>query len=199
MSSGPAARRPADNPFASHRVEGLPYRQNGFSPKDLVPRLIELRGRAAIVGPHGSGKTTLLEELAHILPADSVMVRLPGSCRHPWRTTRAQLPNPVTASHAVLIDGAEQLGRYGWRRLVSATRQAGFLVATLHRPGTLPTLIECRPDPHLLSELTSELAPADAAALEPILDQIFQHHEGDIRLCLRELYDVYAGRTNLEL
>jgi hypothetical protein len=188
-----------DNPFASHRVEGLPFRQAGLSQEILVRRLVELGGRAAIIGPEGSGKTTLLEELANVLPADPVRVLLPGSCGQPWHTARAQLPMPVTRKHAVVIDGAEQLGWFGWRRLIFATRNAGFLLATFHRPGRLPQLIECRPDLTILSELVSELAPAQAPALESGLDQLLQRHQGNIRLCLRELYDLYAGRANFEL
>jgi energy-coupling factor transporter ATP-binding protein EcfA2 len=196
MSTVAVARyRPADNPFASHRVEGLSFRQNGGTLEDLQRRLESLGGRAAIVGPEGSGKTTLLEELADTLTGESVRVRIGGSCRRPWHTARAQLPTPVTTNHAVLIDGAEQLGPIGWRRLLLATRNAGCLLATLHRPGLLPTLIECRTDRDLLCDLVEELAPADALSLVSDLDDLFQRHEGNIRLCLRDLYDVYAGRT----
>jgi hypothetical protein len=78
---------------------------------------------------------------------------------------------------------------------MTATRRAGLLVATLHRPRLLPTLIECRTDLGLLRELVAELAPADAPLLEPRLDELFERHRGNIRLCLRELYDVYAGRA----
>jgi hypothetical protein len=198
MNPAEAACRPVDNPFASHRVEGLPFRQNGSSHEGLGRRLVELGGRAAIVGPEGSGKTTLLEELARVLAADPVMVRLGGDCRRPWRTAAAQLPKTLMRSHAVLIDGAEQLGRLGWRRFLVAARRAGSLIATLHRPGILPTLIECRPERALFSELVSELVPADAPALEPHLEALFERHQGNIRLCFRELYDVYAGRTNFE-
>ena len=84
-----------DNPFASHRVEGLAYRRTGFDLEGLSRRLEELGGRAAIVGPEGSGKTTLLEDLATTLPGEAIMVRIPGSSRRPWRTVHQQLPTPV--------------------------------------------------------------------------------------------------------
>jgi hypothetical protein len=96
-----------------------------------------------------------------------------------------------------MIDGAEQLGRIGWRRLLRATRPAGYLVATLHRPGLLPTLVECRTDSDLLRNLIEELVPDDAQALEPKIGELFVRHNGNIRLCLRELYDLYAGRYDL--
>ncbi len=187
-------RRPADNPFASHRVEALPYRNADASVSGLVDRIREMGGRAAIVGPEGSGKTTLLEELASCCEDRAVMIRLPGSCAHPWRTARQQVPDHLDSNRSVFVDGSEQLRVIGWLRLRVATRRAGSLVVTLHRPGRLPTLIECRTDPDLLRKLVAELAPEDAAELDPMLDALFHRHAGDIRLCLRELYDVYAGR-----
>lgn len=190
-----ARHRPADNPFASHRVEGLSYRFDGPGLEALCRRLEELGGRVAIVGPEGSGKTTLLEELASALSGDTVWVRLRGGCLRPWRAARAQLPKPVTAEHAVLIDGAEQLGPLGWRRFLLATRHAGRLVAALHRPGLLPTLIECNPDRDLLRDLVEELAPAEAAQLASDLDDLYRRRNGNIRLCLRDLYDLFAGRA----
>jgi energy-coupling factor transporter ATP-binding protein EcfA2 len=194
-----AIHRPADNPFASHRIEGLVYRQDGTTLQDLRQRLEELGGRVAIVGPEGSGKTTLLEEIARDLGPPRTMVRIPGSCPRPWRTVRAQLSQPVSPRHAVLVDGSEQLGAVEWRRLLHRTRRARYLIVTVHRPGRLPTLIECRTDASLLRDLVEELAPADAATLESSLDELFRRHGGNIRLCLRELYDVYAGRVSSEL
>ena len=190
-----APHRPADNPFASHRIDGLAFRFNGPGLTALHQRLEELGGRSAIVGPKGSGKTTLLEELASALPGEKVEVWIGAGCRNPWRTVRAQLPRPVTPNNLILVDGAEQLGPIGWRLLLRATRHARSFVATLHRPGRLPTLIECRPDHALLCDLVEELTPVDAPALRPGLEELFRRHGGNIRSCLRELYDVYAGRV----
>ncbi len=78
--------RPADNPFASHRIEMHGYRGLDVAGEDLVRRLDQLGGRAAIVGPKGSGKTTLLEELDFYLPGRVKRVRIPGSSPHPLRT-----------------------------------------------------------------------------------------------------------------
>ena len=194
MTGSPCAtHRPADNPFASHRVEGLAFRSPGPAVAELASRVESLGGRVAIVGPEGSGKTTLLRQLAHVLPGESVDVGIPGGCPDPWRTARAQLPRSLSREHAVLVDGAEQLGPVAWRRFLGATRPAGCLVVTLHRPGRLPTLIECRTDHELLRDLVRELAPAAAPSLD--FAHLFRRHDGNIRLCLRELYDVYAGRA----
>jgi len=198
MNSVAVARfRPADNPFASHRVEGLAYRFIGFGLTALRQRLEEMGGRSAIVGPKSSGKTTLLDELASTLPGDLVQLRIQGGCRHPWHSARDQLPKPVNPNHLVLVDGAEQLGPLGWRLLLRATRHARGFIATLHRPGRLPTLIECRTDHSLLFDLVEELVPADASTLEPELEGLFHRHGGNIRSCLRELYDLYAGRGSV--
>jgi hypothetical protein len=190
-----ARKRPADNPFASHRVERLVYRADGVSLVGLCERLEVIGGRGAIVGPKGSGKTTLLEELASVLPGEKVVVKLDGSCPRPLQQTRHQLPTPVTGRHTVFIDGGERLGVVAWRRLLRATHAAAHLVATQHRPGRLPTLVECLPDLELFRELVSELVPADAMTLRPQLEKVYAHHNGNVRLCLRELYDVYAGRS----
>ncbi len=192
MSSAFPAHRPADNPFASHRIEALGFRRDGTSVEELAGLVPELGGQVAIVGPEGSGKTTLLYQLGGDLPGESVLVRIPGGSASPWRTARAQFPRPVQRHHAVLVDGAEQLGPVAWRRFLLATRPARFVVVTLHRPGRLPTLIDCRTDRELLHGLVSELVPAAAPPVD--LDDLFQRHHGNIRLCFRELYDLFAGR-----
>ena len=187
--------RPAENPFASHRIESLAFRCAAVEGRGLVQRMDGLGGRVAVVGPKGSGKTTLLTELARRLEQPVVVVRIPGDCPDPWRTTRSQLPHQLPNRHAVLVDGSEQLGVFGWRRLLHATRRARCLIVTLHRPGRLPTLIDCRTDAGLLRDLVEELAPQKFNEIEPSLDGLFHRNEGNLRLCLRELYDVYSGRA----
>ena len=187
--------RPADNPFASHRVKMNVYWDYDVDAEHLLRRLDQLGGRGAIVGPKGSGKTTLLEDLSFDIDGRVKWVRIPGSDPHPLKTALEQLDRSVTPSDRVLIDGSEQLGTIGWQRFLLATLRAGSLVATLHRPGRLPTLFECTPSPEVLSNLVHSLDPDDAVILEPHLPDLFRRHGGNIRLCFRELYDAYAGRT----
>jgi energy-coupling factor transporter ATP-binding protein EcfA2 len=189
-----ASCRPADNPFATHRVEHLPYSGWALSGRDLERRIDALGGKVALVGPKGSGKTTLLEELSDRLERPTVLVRIQGSDPRPYRTAIRQLPDPVTPLHTILIDSAGQLGTLGWRHFLTRTDHARRLVATLHRPGRLPALLNCTTDLTLLRRLVRELAPAQATVLDSTLDDLFRRHDGNIRACLRELYDVCAGR-----
>src|SRR5688572_12270293 len=148
--------RACDNPFASDRVESVGYRPQGTSWAALMARLVELRYRAAIVGPHGSGKTTLMEELAG---------RLEGmgfETRRVFLNDRARrlpggLLKDVTRRHVILIDGADQMPRLAWVGLRVRSRGAGGLVVTCHGEGMLPTLVETTTSAGLLREIVAEL------------------------------------------
>lgn len=190
----PEPRRAADNPFASHRIESLPYRCCGTDPEALARRLDSIGGRAVIVGPKGAGKTTLLEAMAARAGGHAVLARVPGGSPGPWRALRRQLPASIEHRHRLFLDGCEQLGTLGWHRLLHHARRARSLVATSHRPGRLPTLTTCAPSLPLLRELVAELVANDERALDIDLGELFERHGGDIRRCVRELYDAHAGR-----
>lgn len=186
-----------DNPFATHRLDRLRFRPQGATWEGLLAALERLRFRAAVVGPNGSGKTALLSDLAprvEPLGLAPAAVRLPGGCRRPLRIALAQLPSPLTPRHLLLVDGAEQLGLIPFLLLCLRARSSGGLVVTAHRPGRLPTLLECRTSPTLLAELVAELAPGELAVLLPRLEPLWRRHRGDLRACLLELYDLCAGR-----
>jgi len=186
------SRRPADNPFASRRIDGLNYRFRASDLETVVGRLARYRGRGTIIGPHGSGKTTLLEHLAEQLDGRPVRLALNAETARPVEFVIAALPEPVGSEHTILIDGAEQLGRWAWWRLARRVKNAGIVVITSHTPGRLPTIHECLTSPQLLAELVDELAPKSAEIGG--LDELFRRHGGNIRLCLRELYDLWARR-----
>lgn len=179
--------RPADNPFASARIDGLAYHFDRGGLPMIVERLARHGGRGAIVGPHGSGKTTLMDELADSLSSEPVRIRLDAVTAHPFRTTVRALPTAVGSRHAVLLDGAEQLGATAWWRLQQRVRRAGLVVITSHRPGRLPTVHTCATTPELLRELVRELDPATAATVD--IGDLFDRHGGNLRECFRELYD----------
>ena len=181
--------RARDNPFQASRIERVPYGfPDGSSWELLLQRLQELDNRAALVGPEGSGKTTLLEELD---------ARIQNLGYRTWliraRAGRAgvDLPLEVGKNDVLLIDSAERLNWLEWRRLKWATRTAGGLVITSHRPGLLPTLFECRTTPALFAEIVRQLTSVDqfkSFAPEHV-DQLFAAHRGNIRAALRELYN----------
>ena len=174
--------RARDNPFASHRVEKLRYRlPEGLTWDALLGRLSSLRYRAAIVGPHGRGKTTLLEELAVRLKTQGFRVRTVTLRQEERRVGRRR---GLGADEILLLDGAELLGRLAWLRVRFACRHAGGLIVTSHRPGLLPTLLECETTPELLADLVKELTGKDLETSE-----IFARHGGNLRQAFWEMYD----------
>lgn len=180
--------RARDNPFASDRVEGLRYRlPAGLTWDQLLERLAALRFRAALVGPHGRGKTTLLEELAPRLAARGFRVRTvtlrQEERKVDWSRLRGLGPDDI-----LLLDGAELLGRIAWLRVRLSCRRAGGLIVTSHRPGLLPTLLECGTTPELLSDLVRELTGEEVETGE-----LFDRHGGNLRKAFWELYDRLQG------
>ena len=197
MNRRPAVPRPADNPFSSGCIDSLPYRFHDGGAGSLLERLERNKGRGTIIGPHGSGKTTLLEDLARRLEGELIWVRLNAETENPGTSARNNLPDTVDQCHAIVIDGAEQLGAWAWWRLHRRIREAGSIIITSHRPGRFPTIHECTTNPELLDELVNELAPGAVKTVD--LNELFERHDGNIRLCFRELYDLWAGRLTLPL
>ena len=181
--------RARDNPFQSDRIERVRYRFPDRSSLELLlQRLKQLDYRGALVGPEGSGKTTLLEEL-------HARIQNLGYCTWLIRARAGpagvDLPLQFGKNDVLLIDSAERLSWLEWRRLKWASRSAGGLVITSHRPGLLPTLLECRTTPALFRGIVRELTSADDFNRLPPehLGQLFAAHQGNIRGALRELYN----------
>jgi hypothetical protein len=189
--------RARDNPFAIDRVHQVRYRFLHTTWDDFLDRLAALDYRAALVGPDGSGKTTLLEDLDPYLRArnfDTKRLRLTREIRTFPRGFLKSFVAGLSDRDLVLFDGADHMKSLAWRRFERQTRKAGGLIIASHRPGLLPTLLECATTPALLAEILEELMGEEAAALADKANHLFEKHQGNIRDVLRGLYDVYAGR-----
>jgi len=189
--------RARENPFAVQRLDALAYRLRGESWESLLARLAWLRRRAAIVGPEGHGKTTLLEELARRLARDGLRLRWLRLRHGEGRAARhalRELTRGVDGDDLLLVDGAQELGPLAWRRLRWRSRAAGGLLVTSHRPGLLPTLIECRTSVELLAELLRELDPAATVPL-PSAAELLDRHGGNVRAALLAAYDIASEVT----
>jgi hypothetical protein len=163
---------------------------------ELMARLDRLGRRAAIVGPEGSGKTTLLEALAPRLAAQGLSPRMLRLDSEQPRFAPGYLDGlfrETTERHVLLLDGAEQMGRLAWGRLERRSRGYGGLVVATHRPGRLPTLVQCSTSPDLLRDIVGELLAGTGHPMPEGLGDLFARHRGNLRDCLRALYDRLAG------
>lgn len=184
--------RAKDNPFAVDRVLQVRYEPPQETWNDLLARLAAMHYRGAIVGPCGSGKTTLCEDLYERLQAQGLGVRslfITLDIHPSWRDITQTLRDPFDV---LLVDGADHLSWWTWqrlkRRLWAAKRG---LVVTTHRPGLLPTWHTCQTSPGLLQQIVKKLTPEHALP-HPVIEELYQHHQGNIRNALRHLYDLAA-------
>ena len=187
--------RAADNPYAVDRVLRVRYRPRGWNWPGLMDRLAELRYRAAIVGPEGSGKTTLAEDLAARLAERGMRPRFAILNRQNRRLQADLFPwlRDAGPADVLCLDGCEQLGPIAWRRLLWRCRSLGGLLITTHRPGRLPTLVQCDTDAQLLIDLARELSP-DEPCTSADAEQLWRARDGNLRLALRDLYDRWWQR-----
>jgi hypothetical protein len=152
-----------------------------------------------LVGPHGSGKTTLREEIERRLRADGFTVRslvLGDDHRVIWPELRALVAD-ADAQTVISLDGIDRIPSLLWWRFHRATRTVGGVLATSHVRGRLPALHHHQTSADLVRDLVQELTDAaTAATLHARCAALFDHHRGDVRACLRSLYDEFADRAD---
>ena len=183
-----------DNPFRVSRVLRLRYRLDDDAWGRLLERFEHLGRRAALVGPEGSGKSTLLEDLEERLEQNGWHLMRLRLDRERRRLSLGEWASVESAGRGDLItvDGFEQLAWWHGRLLERLSRRAGGLLVTSHRVGRLPVLREHRTDPEILEALVRDLVGrASAERLGPEFERLFVVHRGNLRDCLRSLYDLW--------
>ena len=190
--------RARDNPFATACVHRIRYRlPAGLTWDELVARLETMKWRGAIVGPEGAGKTTLLEDFAPRLidrGFEIVWLRLTREKPRFSSATLRELAS-LHAGQLILFDGAEQLSCWGWWRFLRLARRTGGLLITSHRPGLLPSLLECGTTPELLAGIVADLLTDVPEAHVVEARRLHRKHQGNLREALRELYDRRSDAT----
>lgn len=184
-----------NNPFATHRLDALPYRPQGERWEAMISRLKAMGWRGAVVGPEGSGKTALLHDLVPRLEACGFSVRLLRLDEdHPRFPDNflAALAREVDPRLFILLDGAELLRARDRRAFLRATALSGGLVVTTRSRGILPTWIRCETSPCLLHEIAGELLREDGPDIQAQCAKLFAAHGGNIRRALLALYDRWA-------
>jgi hypothetical protein len=183
-----------ENPFASEHVESLAYRlPAGVTYEQILARLAEQQNVGAIVGRHGSGKTRLLEDLVPHLSAAGYEPRLFRLSSESGMRDKERLSmelRKVVKPGFILLDGAEQLSTRLWLPVRAAASQAAGMIVTVHRVSRLPALIECETSVTLLQDLVEQLCGAPLMHFDA--ENLMLRHHGNVRDCLRELYDRVA-------
>ncbi len=190
--------RPCENPFRVERLQGLPFRFGDASLEELLGTLKARQYQGAIVGPHGHGKSTLLELLRQELNAQGQVTSFLQLTESTQRTQSVLLRNWLALAveeTILMLDGAERLSWWNWRKLKSVRKRG--LILTTHRPGYLETLYECRTSPELLEDLVEELTLGVPGVVTRNLRQLYSACNGNVRECLRTLYDDAATARGL--
>ena len=183
------------NPFATAHLERIPFRfPPGISWDSLLKRLDELRWCASIVGGNGTGKTTLIEQLIPHLEArgfQPVIFRLQTESGMGEKDRLVEKLHDVKAPGFILLDGGEQLSTRQWLPIRGAASKAAGFIVTVHRTSRLPVALELETSPKLLKALVESLT--GGALPDGEAEKLFQRHRANLRDCLRELYDRWAG------
>jgi hypothetical protein len=175
-----------ENPFASHKIDGLKFRLSGMNWGRLFEKLHSFDNRCSVVGPHGNGKTTFLDAFE-----SELKMRGHDVVRLLLNDATPRLPETLTIGSGmfVILDGAERLSWPAWQSFLWNGRRAQGFVITRHKPCRLPVLYSCSTSLPLLDELLLELWPEVPSQLRREAHDLYHRHDGNLRLVFRGLYD----------
>jgi hypothetical protein len=186
------------NPFSTRftRPGGIPFRfPPGMSPELLVERLRQNNWWGQVLGGHGSGKSALIAALAPAIQRAGRQVIL-IELHDAQRRMPADFGADVSRPTVMIVDGCEQLARWNRFRLKRLCRRWGLgLVVTSHRSLGLPDLFHTAVGPELAQEIVRSLLADEASlvAAEEVA-ACMDHHQGNLREVLFDLYDLYERR-----
>ncbi len=190
----------SENPFCTRRIRpgGLPFIfPPGQDAETLVARLRKNGWWGEITGAHGTGKSALLATLIPALERAgqrTLLVELHNQERRlPLDPDRRHCLHPFTI---LVVDGYEQLSRFGRWRLRRLCRRRGWgLLVTAHAPVGLPELFHAVATVELAGEIVRGLLAGQACPFRTAeVAESFARRRGDLREMLFDLYDLYERR-----
>ena len=188
-----------DNPFDPASVDRLSYRRVGPDWIDVLDRLESAGWEGAIVGPAGSGKSAFLRGLAGALEDDGFgVVRLDfdRTRRDRFGVQLRGLAARIRPEDVVVVDDADRLGAWAWRRLRRVGRRGAGLVASAREGAPLPTLHTARTTPKLLEELIVDLLPWGSRPTATAVRRLYLGSGGDLKVAFETLRERYDRETD---
>jgi hypothetical protein len=146
------------NPFSAAMISPQQNRYvfaSGEPLETATERLLEMLNRflvASIIGDHGTGKTTLIYSLIPQLTALGVTTSLLRLGKHSWQNSVAcayeqlsSVPlnfhgNSTLSRHCLIVDGFEQLPRFGKLALITAIHCHNRFPLGVFSSSTIPNL-----------------------------------------------------------
>ena len=183
------------NPFRMSCIEAIPYQFLQADMHTLMQRFQAHHYRGVLVGPHGSGKTTLREQIERALRQAGMVVHpivISGDDRVSWTYVQDHL-HQVNPQAVISIDGIDRFNPLLWWRFQRAMRHQRGILATSHVVGRLPLLHLHATTPELLMFAVRSLTDEHDHFTKDHCRTLFERHHGNIRDCLRELYDTWPA------
>lgn len=203
------------NPFSSRcvipgEIKFVDNNNNACGTAEIVwAKLTWCYGWGQIVGPHGSGKTTLVMDVIRVAEQCGATIHhctLRDKTRTLTHTTWDALTEfamrKVSNAALIVIDGFEQLSlgeslRARWCYAIrKATPRCGGLLITTHTSAwCVPVLYTTRPSLEITTQVVASILGSQvdkvlSARIVEATPGLHHRHHGNVRLVLRDLYDI---------